>query len=83
VQPAWQHRGIGRQLLTAAESQIEGPLLVGTWAAATWAIDFYQRNGFQMLTQAEKDVLLRRYWLIPEQQMANSVVLAKGYSAAA
>lgn len=83
VQPAWQHRGVGHQLLTAVESQIAGPLLVGTWAVAAWAIDFYQGNGFQMLPQAEKDLLLRRYWSIPEQQMTNSVVLAKGYSPAA
>jgi hypothetical protein len=52
------------------------PLLIGTWAAATWAIEFYRRNGFTVITGAEKDRLLRTYWSIPERQVETSVVLA-------
>ena len=52
------------------------PVLVGTWAAAEWAIRFYQRHGFQMVSPAEKDRLLRKYWSIPDRQIETSVVLA-------
>ena len=51
------------------------PLLVGTWAAAWWAVAFYERHGFALETSAEKDRLLRRYWDIPERQVETSVVL--------
>ena len=45
------------------------PLLVGTWADATWAVHFYERHGFKLVPQKEKDRLLRRYWSIPERQV--------------
>jgi hypothetical protein len=51
-------------------------MLVGTWADATWAIRFYERHGFELVTPAEKDRLLRTYWSIPERQIETSVVLA-------
>ena len=51
-------------------------LLVGTWAAADWAIDFYRRHGFELVTPQRKDELLRRYWDIPDRQIETSVVLA-------
>jgi hypothetical protein len=54
----------------------EKPVLIGTWAAATWAIDFYRRNGFTVVTPEEKDRLLRTYWSIPARQVETSVVLA-------
>ena len=54
------------------------PVLIGTWAAATWAIDFYRRNGFTLVPAPDKDALLRRYWSIPERQIETSVVLADG-----
>jgi len=60
------------------ESMTEKPILIGTWAAATWAIRFYQRHGFRMVTPGEKDRLLKRYWSIPERQVETSVVLAEG-----
>ena len=53
-----------------------GPLLVGTWAAAVWAIRFYERHGFRLVSPAEKDRLLATYWSIPSRQVATSVVLA-------
>jgi hypothetical protein len=51
------------------------PILIGTWANATWAIDFYQKQGFRMVSFEEKERLLRKYWKIPERQIETSVVL--------
>jgi hypothetical protein len=52
-------------------------VLVGTWAAAEWAIGFYRKHGFHQVTPAQKDELLRTYWAIPERQVETSVVLAR------
>jgi N-acetylglutamate synthase-like GNAT family acetyltransferase len=71
-----QKRGIGGRLLSHLRELAGGPTLVGTWAAAIWAIHFYQRHGFQLVSPQEKDRLLKRYWRIPERQMDTSVVLA-------
>lgn len=74
VLPAFQRRGVGARLLKHLIKKTRTRrLLVGTWAAASWAIRFYERNGFK-LTE-DKDGLLREYWRIPERQVANSVVL--------
>ena len=51
-------------------------MLVGTWAAATWAIAFYQRHGFELVSAEQKTALLKNYWTIPERQIETSVVLA-------
>jgi hypothetical protein len=51
-------------------------MLIGTWAAAVWAIRFYEKHGFQMVSVQEKNRLLKRYWSIPERQIDTSVVLA-------
>jgi hypothetical protein len=53
------------------------PLLIGTWADALWAIRFYQKHGFRLVTSEEKDRLLKRYWTIPDRQIETSVVLAE------
>jgi N-acetylglutamate synthase-like GNAT family acetyltransferase len=71
-----QGRGTGGKLLAHLGSLTEQPVLMGTWAAATWAIRFYERHGFRLVPPAEKDRLLRRYWSIPERQVETSVVLA-------
>ena len=76
VRPGLQGGGIGRRLLEALTAKAERPLLVGTWAAATWAIRFYERNGFELVGREEKDRLLTTYWNIPERQVETSVVLA-------
>jgi GNAT superfamily N-acetyltransferase len=76
VRPGLQGGGIGRRLLADFTAKAERPLLVGTWAAATWAVRFYERNGFELVERAEKDRLLRTYWSIPERQVETSVVLA-------
>jgi GNAT superfamily N-acetyltransferase len=76
VRPEHQGRGIGSALLTTLAAEATGQLLVGTWAAAEWAIRFYQRHGFQLVSAQEKDRLLSTYWTIPPRQRETSVVLA-------
>jgi GNAT superfamily N-acetyltransferase len=77
VLPHTQGRGVGGELLRFLRAeQGTRALLVGTWAAAEWAIRFYARHGFELVTPEEKDRLLRTYWTIPERQIATSVVLA-------
>jgi GNAT superfamily N-acetyltransferase len=78
VRSAHQGRGIGGALLTALGSQVDGPMLVGTWAAAEWAIRFYERYGFRLVSTEEKDRLLSIYWSIPARQPETSVVLTRG-----
>jgi GNAT superfamily N-acetyltransferase len=76
VRTSRRNRGIGGRILRFLESLTSKPLLVGTWAAATWAIAFYERKGYRLLGAGEKDQLLKRYWNIPERQVETSVVLA-------
>jgi GNAT superfamily N-acetyltransferase len=71
-----QRSGVGTRLLAYVESLTDKPILIGTWAAASWAIDFYRRNGFTVVAPDEKDRLLRTYWSIPARQIETSVVLA-------
>ncbi len=71
-----QRSGVGTRLLRHVEGLIDKPILIGTWAGASWAIEFYGRNGFTMVSSAEKDRLLRTYWSIPDRQIETSVVLA-------
>jgi GNAT superfamily N-acetyltransferase len=75
VLPSDQGRGIGGVLLSKLVGQSSGQLLVGTWAAAEWAIRFYERRGFRLVSPEEKDSLLMKYWQIPERQRQRSVVL--------
>jgi GNAT superfamily N-acetyltransferase len=75
VVPQAQGGGVGRALLEHLVDRADAPLLVGTWAAATWAIRFYERNGFALVTPQRKDELLREYWDIPARQVQTSVVL--------
>ncbi len=75
VLPGRQRRGVGGELLSHLRGLAVRPLLVGTWADASWAIRFYQRHGFGLVDPTEKDRLLRRYWNIPERQVETSVVL--------
>lgn len=76
VAPGTQRSGVGTLLLRHVEGLVDKPILIGTWAAASWAIEFYRRNGFSMVTNGEKDRLLRTYWSIPERQVETSIVLA-------
>ncbi len=76
VAPGAQRSCIGTTLLRHVEALIEKPILIGTWAAASWAIEFYERNGFKLVSHDEKDRLLRTFWTIPARQIETSVVLA-------
>ena len=76
VAPTTQRKGVGTRLLRHVEGLTGKPVLIGTWAAASWAIEFYRRNGFTVVSNRDKDSLLRRYWSIPARQIETSVVLA-------
>jgi GNAT superfamily N-acetyltransferase len=76
VSPTAQRLGVGTTLLRHVQGLTDKPILIGTWADASWAIDFYRRNGFTVLPQSHKERLLRTYWSIPERQVETSVVLA-------
>jgi GNAT superfamily N-acetyltransferase len=76
VRTSSQKRGIGAHLLSYLRDLTSGPVLIGTWADAVWAIHFYERYGFQMVGRQEKDRLLKKYWTVPERQIETSVVLA-------
>jgi N-acetylglutamate synthase-like GNAT family acetyltransferase len=76
VRPGAQRRGTGATLISHIRSLSSRQMLVGTWAAATWAIAFYQRHGFALVSPEEKTALLNSYWTIPERQIETSVVLA-------
>ncbi len=76
VLTAHQRRGIGGKLLNYLVRLAKTPdILVGTWADATWAIRFYQKHGFRLVSTREKTRLLRTYWDISERQIETSVVL--------
>jgi GNAT superfamily N-acetyltransferase len=77
VLPGDQRRGIGGALLEHLEALRTGRMLIGTWAAADWAIRFYQRHGFELVPAERKAALLKSYWTIPDRQIETSVVLAK------
>ncbi len=76
VRPAMQGHGIGGAMMRHLRERTRRPLLVGTWAAATWAVRFYEREGFRLVDEGSKALLLRTYWTIPERQVEASVVLA-------
>ena len=77
VAPITQRAGVGTRLLRHVEGLSDKPILIGTWAAASWAIEFYRRNGYTVVPERDKDHLLRTYWTIPARQIEGSVVLAK------
>lgn len=76
VRLAGQRQGIGQKLLLHLRASASSPVLIGTWADASWAIRFYEKNGFRLVGQEEKDRLLPKYWQISRRQQETSVVLA-------
>ena len=76
VAPITQRAGVGTRLLRHVEGLSDKPILIGTWAAASWAIEFYRRNGYTVVPERDKDHHLRTYWTIPARQIEGSVVLA-------
>lgn len=78
VRPAAQGAGVGAALIAALLQKSTRPMLVGTWAAAHWAIRFYERNGFVRVPPARAEQLLVQYWNIGARQIETSVVLEMG-----
>lgn len=76
VRTANQKQGIGAHLFSHLRELTDRPVLIGTWADATWAISFYEKYGFQKVGSEEKARLLKKYWTIPDRQVETSVVLA-------
>lgn len=76
VRPKAQKQGIGACLLQHLEQVTEKPILIGTWADASWAVSFYVKHGYQLVSDQEKTTLLKEYWTIPDRQNETSVVLA-------
>ena len=72
-----RNRGIGAALLAHLRELADKPLLIGTWQAASWAIRFYEKHGFRLVGEDEKNRLLKKYWNIPARQVETSVVLAQ------
>jgi len=77
VAPGNQGSGVGSALLAHLQGMTAGRILVGTWSDAKWAIGFYERHGFELVSPADKDALLKKYWTISDRQIETSVVLAK------
>ena len=73
-----RNKGIGTLLLQGLIKDAEKPILIGTWKAANWAIRFYEKHGFRLVEEEEKNRLLKKYWAIPDRQIETSVVLVDG-----
>lgn len=78
VRTAARNHGIGGQLLSCLRSLTTRPILIGTWADATWAIRFYEKHGFRLVDRSVVPSLLHRYWGVPQRQVETSVVLTDG-----
>jgi GNAT superfamily N-acetyltransferase len=76
VRTTRQRQGIGVRLLSHLLMLTTAPVLIGTWADATWAIRFYEARGFKAVSPIQKDLLLKRYWSVAPRQIETSVVLA-------
>ena len=73
-----QGKGVGSILLEYLLNKNKNfRILVGTWEKATWAIRFYEKFGFDLKSEEEKTLLLKKYWKIPLEQIINSVVLER------
>lgn len=75
VQTKKRKQGIGGKLLAHLLERIDGKILVGTWKAADRAVRFYEKHGFELVSEEEKNRLLKTYWNIPGRQIETSVVL--------
>jgi N-acetylglutamate synthase-like GNAT family acetyltransferase len=75
VRTKQRNKGIGTLLLRELIKDSTKPILIGTWKAATWAISFYEKHGFCLVDEEEKNRLLKKYWAIPDRQVETSVVL--------
>ena len=73
-----RNKGIGGILLKHLISSSDKPVLIGTWKDAVWAVSFYQKNGFSLVDEKSKNLLLKKFWGVPERQIETSVVLSDG-----
>jgi N-acetylglutamate synthase-like GNAT family acetyltransferase len=81
VKTSQRNKGVGTLLLQELIKDSDKPILIGTWKAAQWAIQFYEKHGFSLVLEEEKNRLLKKYWTIPDRQVETSVVLAdKNYN---
>jgi len=71
-----RRKGIGTRLLKYLEHETSKPILIGTWSDASWAIEFYKKNGYRLVSSEERGMLLNKYWSVPQDQANASVVLA-------
>ena len=71
-----RNQGIGGRLLARIMDRATRPVLIGAWADAVWAVNFYEHRGFKVVSPQEKERLLRKYWTVPDRQIETSVVLA-------
>ena len=78
VRTKQRNKGIGTILLQELIKDAKKPILIGTWQAADWAIRFYEKHGFRLVEEEEKNRLLKKYWAIPARQVETSVVLVDG-----
>lgn len=76
VRTTARNQGIGGKLLQHLSASVSTPILIGTWADAAWAIGFYKKHGYRLVSFNEKEQLLRKYWNVPLRQIDTSVVLA-------
>jgi hypothetical protein len=76
VRTARRNQGVGGKVLSELREKTSSPILVGTWADAVWAVRFYEKYRFRLVSSEEKDRLLKKYWSIPDRQVETSVVLA-------
>jgi N-acetylglutamate synthase-like GNAT family acetyltransferase len=78
VRTKQRKKGIGTLLLRELIRDATKPIMIGTWKAADWAIRFYEKHGFRLVEEEEKNRLLKKYWAIPDRQVETSVVLVDG-----
>lgn len=76
VRTVARQKGIGGKLLNHLSQLTATPILIGTWKDASWAIRFYEKHQFRLVSEEEKNRLLKTYWSIPERQVETSIVLA-------
>jgi len=70
-----QNKGVGGKLLSYLMRLTEEPILIATWYNAVWAVRFYEKHGFRLVSKNEGNRLQRKYWSSPEIKVNASVVL--------
>lgn len=71
-----KNQGIGGKLLSHLRELTSEPILIATWSNAIWAVRFYEKHGFRLVSREEGNRLQRKYWSSSEDKINASVVLA-------